>query len=770
MRADLRSAWRALRAAPGFAVAAVLTLALGIALTAAMGTVARAVAFARLPVRDQDRVAVLWGEQPSLAHVPLGLRQFEAFAASAPGLASVAAVDYNGAWPRYFLMHGPAAAPTRVPQGVVSGNFFDVLGVHPLLGRALRPSDDVPGAPVVAVLSHAAWRRDFDGDPRVVGRTIRSVQDPRLYTIVGVMAPGLDYPRGANLWVALRPMWAPNGRLDSQHVAVDVLARLAPGGTLQLARDALTASYARAGTRTNALAAGTRGTARLLADTVVGDARRAFTLTAAAAALVLVVACVNVAGLVLVRAERRRRELTVRAAIGAGRGRLVTQLLAEYAILAAVSGALGAGLAAVLVRTFAALAPADLPRVAEVHVDGTLLAAATLATAVVVLFVGLLPAVSAARRVDLADVLRSDVRAGTGGPRAHRGRQALVAAQVALAVVILAAATLLGRSFARLRAVDFGMAADHLALVQLVPPPELLGAAPPRGASAWNALLDRMIERVGTLPGVIGVAPVSTPPFLGSAGWIIRPAAEGVAVADTVRTPWLHMEVTTGDFARAAGVPLLRGRFLTAADREGAPGVVVLSERAARMIWPGADAVGKRVNFGAHDPFGWRTVVGVVGETRWQDLSTPQPAIYIPYRQFEASPTVLLVRATGDPALLLPAVRRAVSEAAPGVTVTAANTIRELTAAPLARPRLLSALLGAFAFAAVALTAVGLFGVVAAFAGGRLLGALLYDVRPADPLALGGSAIALLAVCAAASLGPARRASRVDPASALRAE
>ncbi|GJG88993.1 hypothetical protein tb265_41740 [Gemmatimonadetes bacterium T265] len=758
MFADLRAARRALRAAPGYAAAAVLTLALGIALAAAMGTVARAVAFARLPVRDQDRVVVLWGAQPSLAHVPLRLGAYDDLAAGTPGLAAGAAVDYNGAWPRDFALGDPAAPTVRLSQGVVSGNFFDVLGARPLLGRALRPSDDVPGTAVVAVLSHAAWRRDFGGDPHVVGRTIRPVQTSQAYTIVGVMPPGLDYPRGAAMWVALRPMWA-----DTSAAAVDVVARLSSGATPALAAASLTASYRRSPAGHDELAANSRGTARLLADAVVGDARPAFTLTAAAAGLVLLAACGNVAG---------------------------------------------------LVRAFAALAPADLPRVAEVRVDGWLLAAAVAATAAVVVLVGLAPALDVARRVDVADVLRRAARGGTGGRGAGRVRRALVGGQVAMAVVVLASAGLLGRSLARLQAVDLGLTADRLALVELVPPADAPSDTR-EGAPRWNATLDRVLARVGALRGVAGVAPVGTGPFKGSAGWIMMPEVEGAGAGDTARTPWLHFEVTTGAFARTAGVPLLRGRFLTDADREGAPGAVVLSERAARAMWPGGDAVGKRVRFGRHDPFGWRAVVGVVAETRWQDLRTPQGAIYIPYRQFAASPTLLLVRSPDDPALLLPAVRRVVAEVAPTVRVTATNTLRRLVAVPLARPRLLSALLAAFALAAVALTAVGLFGVVAAsvaergrelavrsslgarpgdlralvvgeglpvagggaavglaaaLALGRLVAGLLYNVRPADPAALGGSALALLLVCAAACLVPAARAARADPAAALRAE
>jgi predicted permease len=828
MPSTLRAALRTLRTAPGFAAAVVLTLALGIALATAMGTVARAVAFARFPVRAQDRVVVLWGEQSArrLAHRPLGWRAYERFAAEARGVDATAALDYYGGVPRLFRPAGAAAGddrPLRLTQAAVSGNLFPLLGVVPALGRTLRPDDDVPGGPGVLVLSHAAWRRDFGGDPRIVGRALWSVERRAPYTVVGVMPPGLDFPRGVDAWTPLLPYWAPTGRIDEGLLVVDVIARLAPGATVAQAAAELTTFFRREAARGSPAVGDAVGTARTLATAVVGDARPAFGATAGAAALVLAIACVNVTGLVLVRAARRRRELAVRASVGAGRGRLVAQLVAEHAVLAGLAGVLGAVLAAGLVRAFAALAPADLPRVAEVRVDPALLAAAAGLTALVVLLVGLLPALGASR-VDVADVLRGDGRGASGGLGARRTRRALVAAQAALAVVVLAGAGLLGRSFARLRAADLGIAADRLALVQLLPPSEPGQAPGPTDASRWHATLDALVARVAAIPGVRGVAPVAAAPFAGSGGWDIPAEPEGAAAGDSARTPWLNMEVTTADFRAASGVPLLQGRFLSAADREGAPGAVVLSAAAARAMWPDAapapggapDVVGRRVRLGGpRDPLGWRTVVGVVGETRYRDLVAPRPSVYIPYRQFPAAPTHLAVRAAGDPAAVVPAVRRAVAEVAPGVLVTRASTMRELVAAPLARPRLLAALLGAFAAAALVLTAVGLYAVAAASAAqrgrelgvraalgarpgdlrrlvlgeglgvaaagaavglgaalalSRLVGALLFEVAPVDPATFALVPALLLAVCALACLGPARRAARADPMRTLRAE
>jgi predicted permease len=678
--------------------------------------------------------------------------------------------------------------------------------VAPILGRALRAEDDVPGAPRVMVISHAMWRGAYGGDATVLGRTLTPHNHGVPYTIVGVMPPGLDVPRGVDFWTPIAPSTTVDGR---SWAAVDVVGRLRPGATPDAARAELTGFLQRALGARSPMYAGADATVRGLTEFAIGEVRPALAATSAAAALVLLIACVNVAGLILVRTARRHQELAVRAAIGAGRERLVRQLLSEHAVLALLGGALGAAVAALAVRGFAALAPAELPRVAEVRVDAGLLALATATTALVVLLVGLLPALSGAR-VSVSDALRQHGRGASGGRGARATRRGLVTLQVALALVVLAGAGLVTRSLARLQAVDLGVATERVAIVQLVAGGAL--AEGPDAKERMRSTIGQVLARVRAVPGVVDVAPVVLTPFSGTSGWDGLFEVEGVAPGDSARAPWLNMESTSAAYPRATGVALRRGRFLQETDDERAAQVVVLSEGAARRMWPGEDPIGKRVRIPRQQ---WRTVVGIVADTRYRDLVESRPTIYFPYRQFDQPPGFLLLRASGDAASVLPAVRAAVTEVSPALLAAPNGTMEQLAAGPLARPRLNAALLGAFAVVAVVLTAVGLFGVVAsslaqrarelgvraalgarprdlarlalgegaalatigvgagllaALAGTRVLERVLFEVAPTDPLALGGAVVLLLGVCLAACLVPALRAARVDPVTVLRAE
>jgi predicted permease len=802
---DLRSGLRGALRAPGFAAAVVGTLALGVGLASGMGAVARAVAFAPLPVRAQDEVVVLWGENQarSLAHVPVPLAQLQAFARESRTMSAVSGMDYNGAWLWTFRT---ADQPLRYKGSLVTGDWARTLGVVPVLGRTLRPEDDVPGAPRVMVLSHALWQRAYGGDPAVLGRTLTPHAQGMPYTIVGVMPPGLDVPRGVDFWTPIVPSTTNAG---TSWAMVDVVGRLRPGATPDAARAELSAFVRGTLAARSPMYAGVDATVRGLPEFAIGDVRPALAATSAAAALVLLIACVNVAGLLLVRTGRRRQELAVRAALGAGRARLARQLLAEHGVLALLGGALGVGVAALAVRGFAALAPAELPRVAEVRVDVALVALASAITAAVVLLVGLLPALAGAR-VPVADALRRHGRGVFGGRGARTARHGLVALQVALALVVLAGAGLVTRSLARLQAVDLGLATERVAIAQLV-----AGGALTEGPDAkirFRNTLDAVLARMRAVPGVVDVAPVVLTPFSGTSGWDGLFEVEGAAPGDSARAPWLNMESTTASYLRATGATLRRGRFLRDTDDERATPVVVLSEGAARRMWPGEDPIGRRVRFPRQQ---WRTVVGIVADTRYRDLVQARPTIYFPHRQFEQPPNFLAIRTTGDAAAVLPSARAAVAEVAPDLLMAPSGTLGQLAAAPLARPRLNAALLGAFAVVAVVLTAVGLFGVVAtsiaqrarelgvrsalgarprdlarlalaegvglavvglvvglaaALAGTRVLTRVLFEIAPTDPLALGGAVALLLAVCAAACLVPARRAARVDPAAVLRAE
>jgi putative ABC transport system permease protein len=816
----VRRALRSLRRAPGVSSTVMLTLALGIGLASATGVVARAIAFAGLPVRDAGRIVVLWGvdKAGSFQHLPLAPRELPALATAMRGIATIAAGDYNGAYPWQFAPPDGSGAPLRLRGTLAGGSYFDVLGARPILGRALRPEDDVVGAARVMVLSHATWRRQFGGDPAVVGRSLQSVIWGQPYTIVGVMPPGLDVPRGVEFWTAFAPTAAGiTGTIDDTPWAVDVVARLAPGATAEQARQVLTTYYATLAARGATHYAGARATVRTLSDLVSGDVRPAFTVLGAAAALVLLVTCGNVAGLLLVRAGARRRELAVRAAIGASRVRLLIELLVEHAVLALAGGAAGAAIAAGFVRAFAALAPAELPRVADVGLDWTLLAAVTAVTTIVVLAVGLIPA-AAATRVSPAEALGGGRDDAGSRPAEVRARRLLVGAQVALAVVVLTGASLVGRSLARLTMLDLGLAApETVAFLELIAAAEP-GARPSTTRAERTAELTRwwsrqeaILERVRTMPGIVAAAPVVQVPFAGAGGWDARIEAEGAAPQDSARRPYVNMEITDAEYLRATGARLVRGRWLAPSDRERAPRVVVLSEQAARILFPSGDALGRRVKLWGET---FATIVGIVGDTRFRELLTPRPSMYLPYRQFDGGATFLAVRTRADPADAGNAIRRVVADVAPNVLVQPHGTLRDRLAEPLARPRFVTGILGAYAAVVVTLAVAGLYAVIAGSvaarrrelgvraalgatpgalvslvlgeglrvaAGGivagllvtlaatRLVAALLYGMSATDPLTIGAAAAALLAVCATAIMIPARRASRADPASALRA-
>ena len=804
---NLRVGARGLRRAPGFALSAVLTLALGIGLSTAVFTVADALLLRRLPVVDQERIVVLSGRtrDGSVSDWPLGLEDARALARRAPSLGRAAFVDYYGAVPKPVRDGGGLS---RLARSRVSGDFFAVLGAEPLLGRALRPEDDVRGAAPVMVLSHRAWRERFGGSADVLGRRVVLHDEGTTYTIVGVMPRGLDYPRGTDAWVATLAA-VPAGA--ERFIALHVVGRLAPGATPERARDELTAFFAREGAAEQER--DLRGTVRTLPQLVLGDTRRAVLVFAGASALLLLITCINVANLLLVRGLARVREVAVRAALGAGRGRVIAQLLTEHALLAAAGGALGVLAAAAGVHAFVALAPVGLPRVDEIQLDAAALAAAVGISGAAMLLFAVAPAV-ATSGVELAQVLRSGARQ-SAGRRATLATEALVVGQVALALVVLSAAGLLARSFAQLKGAELAFQPARLLVVELALP-----AGRYDTPTEQMAMLDRLLPRLEAVPGVRAVSPAVAAPFSGTHGWDGRLAAEGQTPEEAGRNPVLNMEVVTPNYFATLGTPVLRGRGFTDADRAGAPPVVVISQSTARHFWPGADPVGKRLTMGGGSDQRALTVAGVVPDTRYRDLREARPSIYFPLRQsfFPFVPTTLIVRAAADAAAdadVAPALRRAIEEAAPGVAMASALPFERLLERPLAQPRLNAMLLAAFAGAAVALAAVGLFGVMAmtvrqrtrelgvrmalgatagdvgrlvlrrgmalavagvslglagALAANRLLAALLFEVGPGDAPTLVAVALALLGVAALASAVPARSSARIEPAVALRAE
>ena len=795
---DARTGMRSLRRTPGFAVAAILTLALGIGLSTAVFTIANALLLRRLPVRDQDRVVLLWGEtrDKRFRNFPLDLDDARAFIQGSRSLERGAFFGYEGA-NEVAVRDGDRT--TNLRQTVTGGDFFGVLGARTALGRTLAATDDSFGAEPVAVLSHSAWQRQFGGDPGVLGRRFRVHETALTYTIVGVMAEGVDYPRGTDFWVSVFPQYPPDALALR---SFDIIGRLAPGATPEAARADLSAYFGRS---PDAFLRNVLGVVHTLPELAIGETRPALIAFAAAAGLLLLLACANVANLLLVRGIGRAREVAVRSALGASRAQLIAQLLTENALLAVAGGVLGAAVCAAAIRVFVAFAPAGFPRMSEVHVDAEALLAAFAITLGATLLFAVVPAVVTSRS-ELLQTLGSGGRHSAG--RASRLTTELLAAgQLALALVVLAAAAVITRSLVALERVNLGLEAPRLLVAKLAFDPHRYD-----DAKKQARVLETVIERLSSVPGIEGVSTSVSVPF--TQGWEGRPTAEGQTKEEIATDPVLAMDVVDARHFATLGVRMMRGRAFTPADGPGQPRVVILSESAAQYYWPNQNPIGKRMIGGGDAP---ATVVGVAPDSRYRDLREPRRAIYYPLAQstFPFAPTNLIVRATGSPAALVPTVRRVLDEVAPGVILANGSTFESYLDGPLAQPRLNALLLAVFAGAATALAAIGLFGVVAtmvrqrtrelgvrmalgatardirdlvvgrgltialagaaaglagALVANRLLSAMLYEVSPADAISLSVVAVFLLGVAMIATLIPARSSTRIDPVIALRVD
>jgi predicted permease len=806
---DVRYAWRSLRRQPGFAALAIGTLGLGIGANAAIFSVVNAVLLRPLAYAQPERIvslSSLWRKTGTRGSV------------SAPDFhdwhdttSSFDAMAYYSGGETSVSVAGSADYAT-----VIRGTpgFFKIFGVGPAIGRVLEAADETPGSPFTAVIGYDFWTRRFGGRPDALGATVSFGE--RSFTIVGVMPPGFRFPTRTDVWY---PAWVQPETTSRGAHNYRVVARLKEGVGVEQAQAEMTALAARLEQAYPSSNDGKGAIVVPLLEQLVGDTRPTLNLLAGAVGLVLLIACANVANLLLARATARTSELGVRAALGASRGRLVAQLVTESLILALAAGVLGLVLARWSVAALIAVAPAGLPRLGEVGIDARVLLFALAVSVVSSLIFGVAPALHASR-VDLNQSLRQGGRGGALGGGGSRLRGVLVVAEVALAVALVVGASLLVRSFVALGQVSLGFSADHL-LVMETSVPTRIDLQNISGAQRATAFYATVLPRLAAVPGVTSVAGIRGLPSARSrfghesnGGYWLEGGQNPSVVG--VRLPQAAFTVVTPGYFKTMQIPLRRGRDFSERDRYDAAFVVVVNDALARQAFGDGDPIGRSLACGL-DSLKFMTIVGVVGDVRSSDPSRPPgPEIYMPFEQHPMTATSLAIvaRTMGDPMSTSNTFRETIRAANADVPVRA-STMNDALSISVATPRFRTLLVGTFAAFALLLAIAGVYGVMAyavsrrtseigvrmamgaasvdilrlvvaqglrlaltgiaigcalAYGLSQLLRGMLFAVTPADPIVFIGVPLALLATAAAATAIPALRASRVNPIQALRSE
>ncbi len=794
---DLRHGLRSLLRSPGFTAVAVLTLALGIAATTSIFSIVETSLLHPLPFADPGRLVYLreskMPQLPEFSVAPANFVTWEAETHSFEAMGALASRPFN-------LTGG--GEPERVIGDRTTANLFGMLGLRPVIGRDFEPADDVVGAPPVVLLSYALWQRRFGGDPSVLGRAL--TLNGTDYTVVGVMPAAAEVLRATTaLWVPMAFTDRERHELYGSHY-MRAIGRLKPGVTLAQARADLDVVARRLEADNPRDDTGWRVLAFPYEQYAVRDVRAGLLILIGAVGLVLLVACANVANLQLARGLGRHKELAIRAALGAGRGELVTQLLSESLITALAGGAVGLLVAGWMLRALLALSPAQLPRAADVGIDLPALAFVLGASMLALLIFGLVPALQVSR-VDLRDALNTGGRGDRPGLR-RRTRRALIVGEIAMATMLLVVSGLAARSFVRVQDVDPGFAASGAIAAGLSLPDNRYP-----DQAAYRRFFTQLVDRVRALPGVTAAGVTESLPFFSD-------NVEGVTiggrppVAPADQPSANYYSVTPGYFT-AMGIRLVRGRLFTEQDGPDAPRVCVINERFAKELFPGQDPLGQRLEVSSSK--GWREIVGIAADTKQYDLTTDTTKqVYDPFAQHPMQGMTLVVRAASDPAAVAGPIRDAVRSLDPDLPVGTMQTLSDLVAESVAPQRFSMLLLGAFALSALFLAAIGLYsvisysvsqrtnevgirvahgaqrgdivwlvlreglgltllGVVIGLAGflaaGRLMSGFLFGVAATDPATLAAAPLVLLAIAALACLVPAWRAARLDPIVTLRA-
>jgi putative ABC transport system permease protein len=803
---DLRYGARMLWKNPGFTLIAVITLALGIGANTAIFSVIDALMLRPLPFREPDKLFQVWE-----SNVKIGQDEGDA---SYPNFADWR--DRNQVFEQIaiytdstFNLTG-AAEPELVQGAIVAPAFFPMLGVKPMLGRVLAPEEDYPNKVFSVVMSERLWRRRFNSDPQVIGRTISL--DTESFTVVGVV-PNISnlagLPNDTDVWISISQAYGFNNRRGHGYL---VMARLRPGVTREQAQadmdriaGALAVQYPESNTD--------RGVRLVpLQEQIVGDFKLALLTLLGAVLFVLLIASANVANMLLARAAGRQKEIAIRAALGAGRLRLIRQLIAESLLLAGLGGAAGLLLAIWGVYLLIAFGPAELPRAGEVAVDGRALGFTLAVSLLTGIIFGLAPALQASRP-DLNETLKDGVRGATGGAGHRRMRSLLVVSEVALSLVLLVGAGLLMRSFLKLHAVDPGFNPNNMLTMRVS-----LEGPNYEKAESRIAFYDHLLDKIKALPGVRSVGARSHIPLVPADNYANLAFAVEGRLSDPANRLTAYYNTVSPDLFRTMEIPVSKGRPFNEHDDQKAQKVIIINETLARRYFPGVDPIGKRISLKDENPKeeDWSTIVGVVKDTKPLALdSKPSPEMYMPFAQRPARSMALMIRTTNKPESVAAAVRRNVQALDRNQLAYGLRTFEGVMSEAVATPRFRASLLGVFAAVALILAMVGVYGVmsyavtrrtreigirmalgaeprdalkmvmrqgaklaaagvaigsVAAAALTWLIEGLLFDLRAADPATFVAAPLLLAGAALLACYLPARRATKVDPMVALHYE
>jgi putative ABC transport system permease protein len=815
---DLRTGIRGLWASPQFTLPAILTLALGIGASTSIFSVINGTLLRPLPYSQPERIATIWSANPKL-NLPFdrlgsSAPQFVDYRDQADVFERIAAFKSDAVTADGTNLEGKGE-PEKLGATLVTSGFFAALGVQPVLGQTFAAEDDQPGHGQKAILSYDLWRRRFGGDPHVLNQAI--TLSGKSFEVAGVMPPGFSYPRGAELpaWLkfaARTDVWLPLAFTAEElnlrdGLANSVIARLRPGATMGQAQSQLSAIAARNEELHPQTDAGFQAVLTPMQDQIAGSLKPGLMIMLGAVGFVLLIACANVANLLLARGAARQREIALRAALGASRLRIVQQLLAETLALSLAGGILGLLLALLGVNLLKAAAPPNVPRLSEVTVDGRVLLFTLVVAVVTAIASGLIPALQLSRP-ELNYWLKEGQRSLS--PGSHFLRDALVVAEVALALVLLIGAGLLIRSMAQIYGLDMGFDANKVLTMQLSIP-HTRYPKPEQRLDLYNQVL----QRVRALPGVTSAAGVSTIPQTGG-GSVAGFRIEGhPPPASMHEMPLASFEVTTVDYLRTMGMSLLRGREFTVQDDEKAPGVVIINEALARRYFPEEDPVGKRITafFGGVIPL---TIIGLVHDVKNASLDAEaKPELFGHYLQTPQLDLAIVLRIASESQTLAAAARNEIRSVDPEIPVHSVATMDEVVARPLSGRRFNLQLLSLFAAIGLLLAAIGIYGLmsyrvtqrthelgirmalgadrarllwsvvgrgialtllglgaglIATFALTRLMAGMLFGISATDPLTLAAISLLLAGVGVVSNLIPARRATLLDPLAALRQE